>query len=395
MAMTNNESIDGEAPPGMRQSMARGMADLVVDTTSISLVDGINGNLFYRGINIAELVAHATFEETAWLLLCGKLPSKSQLEAFQWGLRAMSRTQEKILRIIKEFPQNSPPLLLLQIGLASFACIDVTDDYLEEENHLEKVMRIVAQTPVILAAAYRHHRGVFILEPRNDLNFVDNFIYMLCGRIPSKLQARCMEIALIIQMDHGFNSSTFTVRTVASTLANFYSAVSAGAGALSGPLHGGASELVVEMLQDARASGDIKKFVRELLNSGGKIMGMGHRVYKKTDPRALIFKDLLEQLTPKNEVNSDLQILTLIEQEALKYFEEKMLAVCVNVDFWSGAVYRRLGVLPTLYPAIFAVARMVGWCAHILELRQDNKLYRPKSLYIGDLNVPYIPIEER
>ena len=391
MNMTNNENTEEEIPLGL----TRGMANLVVDTTSISLVDGINGNLFYRGINIAELVAHASFEETAWLLLCGKLPSKSQLEAFKWGVSTMSRTQEKILRIIEEFPQNSSPLLILQTGLASFACIDVIDDYLEEENHLEKVMRIIAQTPVILSAAYRHHLGVSILEHRNDLNFVDNFIYMLCGKIPSKLQARCMEIALIIQMDHGFNSSTFTVRTVASTLANFYSAVSAGTGALSGPLHGGASELVVEMLQDARASGNIKKFVRDLLNSGGKIMGMGHRVYKKVDPRALIFKDLLEQLTPKNEVDSDLQVLSLIEEEARKYFDEKMLPVFTNVDFWSGAVYRRLGVLPILYPAIFAVARMIGWCAHILELRQDNKLYRPKSLYVGELNVPYVPIIER
>lgn len=387
-----NKNPDNE---NEEEKIHRGMEDLIVDTTSISHVDGSNGRLFYRGINIAELVAHATFEETAWLLLCGKLPSKNQLDAFQWGLSSMSRTQEKILRIIKEFPQNSSPLLILQTGLASLASMDVMDDYLEEENHLEKIMRIIAQTPVILCAAYRHHLGASILEPRNDLNFVDNFLYMLCGKIPSKLQSRCMEIALIIQMDHGFNSSTFTVRTVASTLANFYSSVSAAAGALSGPLHGGASELVIEMLKDARASGNIKEFVRNLLNSGGKIMGMGHRVYKVTDPRALIFRDLLEQLTPKNEVDSDLQVLTTIEQEARKYFDEKMLPVYSNVDFWSGSVYRQLGVLPILYPAIFAVARIVGWGAHILELRQNNKLYRPKSLYVGELNTPYIPIGER
>lgn len=377
------------------EDIHRGMEDIVVDTTSVSLVDGVNGQLYYRGINVAELVAHATFEETAWLLLYGKLPSKNQLDAFQWGLSSMSKMQEKILRIIEEFPQNSSPLLILQTGLASLACIDTIDDYLEEENHLEKVMRIIAQTPVIIAASYRHHLGVSVLEPRNDLNFVDNFIYMLCGKIPSKLQSRCMEVALIIQMDHGFNSSTFTVRTVASTLANFYSSVSAAVGALSGPLHGGASELVIQMLQEVRVSGDVKKYVHDLLQSGGKIMGMGHRVYKTVDPRAEIFKDLLEKLTPKNEVNSDLQRLSQIEQEARKYFDEKMLPVYTNVDFWSGSVYRRLGVLPIVYPAIFAVARMVGWCAHILELRQNNILYRPKSHYIGELSVPYVPIEKR
>ncbi len=351
--------------------------------------------LFYRGINIAELAAHASFEETAWLLLCKKLPTKNQLEAFQWGLTSMNRTQEKILRIIEEFPQNSSLLSVLQTGLASLASIDVIDDYLEGEDNLEKAIRIITQAPVIISAAYRHHLGVPILESRNDLNYIDNFIYMLCGKIPSKLQSRCMEVALIIQMDHGFNSSTFTVRTVASTLANFYASVSAAVGALSGPLHGGASELVSEMLQDARASGNVKKFVRDILDSGGKIMGMGHRVYKTLDPRAVIFKDLLEQLTPKNTKESDLEILSIIEEEAKMYFKEKMLPVYTNVDFWSGAVYRRLGVLPILYPAIFAVARMVGWCAHILELRENNKLYRPKSLYIGELGVPYVPIGER
>ncbi|MES2614692.1 MAG: citrate/2-methylcitrate synthase [Bdellovibrionota bacterium] len=379
----------------LEEEIHRGMEDLIVDTTSVSFVDGVEGQLFYRGINIAELVAHATFEETTWLLLCGKLPTENQLEAFRWGLSTMSKTQEKILRIIEEFPHGSSPLLILQTGLASLGCIDIIDDYFEAENHFEKVMRIIAQAPFILSAAYRHHLGVSVLEPRNDLNFVDNFIYMLCGKIPSKLKSRCLEIALIIQMDHGFNSSTFTVRTVASTLANFYAAVSAGVGALSGPLHGGASELVMEMLQDARESGNVKKFVRDLLRSGDKLMGMGHRVYKTTDPRATIFKDLLEQLTPKNEEGSDLEILSMIEQEAKKYFDEKMLPVCTNVDFWSGSVYKRLGILPILYPAIFAVARMVGWCAHILELRQNNILYRPKSLYVGEVNMPYVPIKLR
>ncbi len=373
----------------------RTQANNIIDTTSVSYVDGINGRLFYRGINIAELVTHASFEETAWLLISSKLPTKEQLETFQWGLRSMTRTQEKVLRIIEEFPRDSSPLLMLQTGLSAFSCTDIMDDFIEEENHLEKIMRIIAQTPVILSAAYRHNLGVSILDPRNDLSYVENFMYMLTGKIPSKMQARCMEIALITQMEHGFNSSTFTVRTVTSTLANFFSAVSAAVGALSGPLHGGASELAIDMIQNAKESGDIKKFVYNLLSSGGKIMGMGHRVYKTVDPRALIFKDLLDKLTPKNETNHDMLILLEIEKEARKYFDEKMLPVHTNVDFWSGSVYRRLGLLPILYPSIFAVARMVGWCAHILEVRQNNKFYRPRSHYVGGLNVPFIPIEKR
>lgn len=384
-----------QEPSKHNEEMKYNMRDMVADSTGVSWVDGLNGRLFYRGINIAELVAHATFEETAWLLLTGKLPTKSRLDSFQWGLSNMSHSQEKVIRIIEEFPQYSNPLLVLQTCLASLACIDREDEYLEEENHIEKVMRVIAQTPVILSAAYRHYLGVPLLESRSDLSFVENFIYMLFGKIPTKNQTRCMEIALIIQMDHGFNPSTFTARAAASTFANFYSATSAAVGALSGSLHGGASVLTLEMLDKVKQSGDVAEFVRELLRSGGKIMGMGHRVYKTLDPRAVIFKDLLTQLTPKDEKKSDLKILSMIEEEARKYFKEKMLSIHVNVDFWSGAVYKKLGIHPVLYSAIFAAARMVGWCAHILELRQNNKVYSPASKYIGEINVPYVPIEQR
>lgn len=384
-----------QEPTKQNDDLKYNMRDMVVDSTSVSWVDGINGRLFYRGINIAELAAHATFEETAWLLLTGKLPTKSRLDSFQWGLSNMSHSQEKVIRIIEEFPQYSNPLLVLQTCLASLACIDREDEYLEEENYIEKVMRIISQTPVILSAAYRHYLGVPLLEPRSDLSFIENFIYMLFGKIPTKNQTRCMEIALIIQMDHGFNPSTFTARTVASTLANFYSATSAAVGALSGSLHGGASVLTLEMLEKAKQSGNVSVFVQNLLQSGGKIMGMGHRVYKTVDPRAIIFKDLLTQLTAKEEKTSDLKILNQIEEEARKYFKEKMLPIYVNVDFWSGSVYKKLGIHPVLYSAIFAAARMVGWCSHILELRQNNRVYSPLSNYNGEINIPYIPIEQR
>ncbi|APJ02417.1 citrate/2-methylcitrate synthase [Silvanigrella aquatica] len=378
-----------------QEDLKYNMQDMIADTTSISWVDGANGRLFYRGINIAELAAHASFEESAWLLLTGKLPSKSRLDGFQWSLSNMSHSQEKVIRIIEEFPQHLSPLLVLQTGLASLACIDRSDDDFEEENQIEKAMRIIAQTPVILSAAYRHYLGVPLLEPRSDLTFVENFIYMLFGRIPTKKQSRCMEIALIIQMDHGFTPSTFTARAVASTMSNFYSATSAAVGALSGVLHGGASELSVEMLKKAKMSGNVIQYTRDLLNSGGKIMGMGHRVYKTIDPRAIILKDILSQLTSKDEKESDLKLLNQIEEEARKFFQEKMLPVYVNVDFWSGSVYKKLGIHPVLYPAIFAAARMVGWCAHILELRQNNKIYSPNSKYIGQINVPYVPIHQR
>lgn len=367
----------------------------IVDSTNISWVDGMNGRLYYRGINIAELSAHATFEETAWLLLTGKLPTKNKLESFQWGLRNMAHSQEKIIRIIKELPQYSNPLYVLQTGLASLACIDRNEEYLDEENFIEKAMRVIAQTPIILSTAYRHYLGVPLLEPRSDLTFIENFIYMLFGKIPSKNQIRCIEIALIIQMENGFTPSTFAVRSVASTLTNFYSATSAAVGALSGVLERGASELTIEMLNEAKLSGNISKYVRKILSSGGKIMGMGHKIYKTIDPRAVIFKDILSQLTSKDEKESDLKILSEVEFEARRYFQEKMMPIYVNIDFWSGAVYKKLGIQPIFYPAIFSVARMIGWCAHILEIRQNNKRYISSLEYVGEINIPYIPIDQR
>ncbi len=373
----------------------RGMEDLVVDTTSISWVDGVNGELFYRGINIAELAAHASFEETSYLLMCGTLPQKAQLEAFTWKLRHLTQTPEKIMRIIQELPHSASPLAALQTSLAALSCTSDSLGHLGEESLLEMAMRIVAQTPVILAAAYRHFKGKPILAPRTDLNHSENFLYMLGGVIPTKRQARFMETALILQMDHGFNSSTFTARAVASTLTNMYAATSAAVGALSGPLHGGASEQVIEMLKDLQSAPNRLEYVQSLLNAKGKIMGMGHRVYKNVDPRARIFEDMLQNLTAPHEKDSDFENLRFIEKIARNHFQLSEQPIYVNVDFWSGAVYRKLGIHQILYPAIFAAARIVGWVSHILELRQNNRLYRPKSQYIGELNVPYVPLDRR
>ena len=374
----------------------RGMEDLVVDTTSISWVDGEKGHLYYRGIGIGELAAHASFEETAYLLLVGTLPNSSQLAAFNWKLRHLAATPEKVLRVLQELPRSTPPLSALQTALAALSCIDHGERFSQKESLLEKAMRVIAQTPVILAAAYRHNRGAPIVAPRSDLSHSENFIYMLQGTLPSRRQARIMETALVLQMDHGFNSSTFTARAVASTLTNMYAATSAAVGALSGPLHGGASEAVVDMIEEAKSFGNVEHYVKELLESKGKIMGMGHRVYRNNDPRAKILENILMEIYAEDSsLQSDYKILKDIERFARDYFDRLGKPIYVNVDFWSGAIYRTLKIQKILYPAIFAAARIIGWTAHILELRQDNRLYRPKSQYIGPMNVPYVPIAER
>jgi citrate synthase len=377
------------------QTVRRGMDDLVVDTTSVSWVDGQRGRLYYRGYRVEELAKKGTFEEIAYLLLCGELPSEQQLLAFTWKLRQLSHTPEKIIRILQELPRQTAPLSALQTALAALGCTDPAQRTSEEENLLGLAMRIIVQTPIILAAFYRLNQGSCILSPRDDLSHAENFLYMLSGRVPDPRDVRAMEIALILQMDHGFNSSTFTARAVASTLTNIYAATSAAVGALSGPLHGGASELVVEMLDEIEEWGDVDTYLDQLFAQGGKVMGMGHRVYKQTDPRAVIFEELLQEMTRAEKDPKDLRILSRIAQRARAHFESRQQPIHVNVDFWSGAVYRRLGIQPILFPAIFAAARIVGWCAHILELRQNNRLYRPLSMYTGPVDLKFTPLKER
>lgn len=377
------------------QVIRRGMDELVVDTTSVSWVDGQQGRLYYRGFRIEDLAKSASFEEVAYLLLCGELPAGQQLQGFSWKLRQLSHTPEKTIRIIQELPRHTAPLAALQTALAALGCTDPKPKYSEEETLLGLALRIIAQTPIILAAAYRLHQGKNILPARDDLTHAQNFLYMLSGRVPDEEAARAMEIALIIQMDHGFNSSTFTARAVASTLTNMYAATSAAVGALSGPLHGGASEEVVQMLADIEEWGDPKSYLDNLFASGGKVMGMGHRVYKQTDPRAVIFEKLLAQLTRNEKSPKDIQTLGYVAGYAREHFAARKQPIHVNVDFWSGAVYRRLGIQPVLFPAIFAAARIVGWCAHIIELRQNNRLYRPLSSYTGPVDLKFVPLAER
>jgi len=382
-------------PAAQNQTIKRGMDDLVVDTTAVSWVDGQRGRLYYRGYRVEELAKKASFEEVAYLLLCGQLPSQQQLLAFTWKLRQLSHTPEKIIRILQELPRHTAPLAALQTALAALGCTDPGPKYSEEETLLGLAMRIVAQTPIILAAFYRLNQGACILSAREDLSHAENFLYMLSGRVPNAQESRAMEIALIIQMDHGFNSSTFTARAVASTLTNMYAATSAAVGALSGPLHGGASEQVVEMLKEVEEWGDVDSYLDHLFAHGGKVMGMGHRVYKQRDPRAIVFEELLEELTRNEKKTKDIRILSHIAERARTHFAKRNQPIHVNVDFWSGAVYKRLGIQPILFPAIFAAARIVGWCAHIIELRQNNRLYRPLSMYTGAVDLKFTPLKDR
>lgn len=404
VSLRANSEVGGEKPvknigdENSERPNPRGLDKIVADWTRISFVDGAKGSLTYRGINIAELAAESTFEECAYLLLSGRLPTTEQLQAFCWKLRHLSPPADKLLRIVKELPPMASPLSVLQVALASLSCMELGDRLSPEETLFENAMRIIAQTPAIIAAAHRHERRMPLISPLSTLNHAENFFYMLTGQIPSKKTSQFLEIALIAQMDHGFNPSTFAARTVASTLSDIFAATSAAVGSLAGPLHGGASSRVVEMVLACKEAGGksaARDFVQDLLNRGQRVMGMGHRIYVKTDPRARILEDVVFRMSSREDVQADYELLKAIESAAHEAFKERGVQFCTNIDFWTGTLYRHLGLEKSLYPAIFAAARVVGWCAHILELRQANRLYRPQSEYRGLSNVAYVPIEER
>jgi citrate synthase len=379
----------------------RGMENLVADVTSISLVDGERGRLFYRGIAIEELAAKSSFEETCFLLFFGSLPNASQLAGFRWKLRHSFRSPEKILRVILEQPKHAPILPVLQTCLAAMGCLDPLQPQIQSlENLLDKCMRIVAQTLAIVTKCYRHKMGEASIQNRDDLNFVKSFLYLLNGTIPNNMQTRFLEIALICQMDHGFNSSTFTARTVASTLATPFSACSAALGALSGPLHGGACLEMFSLMKTLRQHSNLEDAI-EIYSVGkkqyGKMPGIGHKIYQTTDPRARIFEALIREYMdayPKQkQIVSDYYMLKELERIAPKYCPNQN--GFVNLDFWSPLLYQCIGIPIPVYPAIFATARITGWLAHILELRLDNKLYRPKFEYVGRVNQTYVNVEDR
>lgn len=384
--------------PSQSTPPRRGLDNIVADWTCVSFVDGEKGRLFYRGIDIAELAAQANFEETLYLLLCGSLPTMGQCEALSWKLRHLAMPPDRILRIIKELPRTASPLSALQVALCSLTCLEVGERLSPEESLFENALRVIAQTPVVIAAMHRHGQGLPMVSPLSTLNHVENFYYLLTGTIPSKMVSRFFEIALIVQMDHGFNPSTFTARSVASTLSSIYAATSAAVGALAGPLHGGASSRVMDMIADFRecaSPADATAKIRSKLRAGERIMGMGHRIYRTVDPRARILEDVLLQMTSRKEIRLDYDLLKMIEGAAREEFRSHDRRIYTNIDFWTGTLYHHLGLAKSLFPAIFAAARIVGWCAHILELRQANRLYRPLSEYRGDIGVPYTPRDQR
>ncbi|MDI3270389.1 MAG: citrate/2-methylcitrate synthase [Bacillota bacterium] len=371
-------------------SYSPGLAGVVAGMTEISKVYGDEGRLIYRGYDIRDLARHATYEEVLFLLLEGRLPKKEELDTLQKDLQREYEVDPKILKVIEELPQSLPPMDILRssVSLLSGGDPDYGDDSPEAERR--RAIRLVAKTPTLVAYDAVRRAGRSWKGPRSDLSLAGNFLYMLHGETQPESFVAAFDAALILHADHGFNASTFVARAITSTLSDMYSAVVGAVGALKGPLHGGANEAVVHMLQDLKSVAEVESWVKGRLERKELIYGFGHRVYRVDDPRALILRESAQRMA--KEVGQ-FERFEMIERMREVMLKEKNLHP--NVDLYSGIVYERLGIPTEFFTPIFAISRMGGWVAHVMEQLADNKIYRPSEWYKGPDHLTYIPLDER
>jgi citrate synthase len=368
----------------------KGLEGIVAAESAISRVDGDAGRLIYRGYDVKDLAENATFEEVAHLVWTGKLPNRSELDSLKRELAAHRPLTERMSHVLSELPASSPPMSTLRTCVSIMGMMDPRAESPEPEVNLDMVQDITAQAASIVASVHRIRRGLPPIRPEPGLSHAGNFLYMLNGTIPDDLSEQVFDDCLILHVDHGFNASTFTGRVIASTLSDIYSAVAGAIGALRGPLHGGANQKVMVMLQEIGEPSRAEAHVRDLLARKVKVMGFGHRVYKTEDPRATVLRRWCRELGEKLGQTRWAEISEILERILL---EEKGLHC--NVDFYSASVYHLLGIPTDLFTPIFAVSRIVGWTAHMLEQYNNNRIIRPLCDYTGPTDEKVIPIKDR
>ncbi len=383
----------------MSMEYVPGLAGVPATKSAISYIDGEKGILTYRGYDIADLAEQSTFEETMLLLLYGDLPNREELEEFDAALRQNRRVKYNLRALMKNLPHTTHPMHMLQTAVASLASFYPHTDYMEggenSRDYINEVtIKIIAHMATLVAMWEHLRNGYDPIEPRRDLTYAENFLYMLNGETPDPEWARLLDACLILHAEHTINASTFTTLVVGSTLANPCSVMSAAIGALSGPLHGGANQKVIEMLDEIGSVKNVRPYIEQRLKNKQVIWGMGHREYKTKDPRATILQKLAEEiLKDKAGLSKTFEIAREVERVAEEYLGPK--GVYPNVDFYSGILYREMGFDPAMFTSIFAVARSAGWMAHWREQLQHNKIFRPTQIYTGPGARCYIPLSQR
>ena len=386
----------------------KGLVGVYVDESLISYIDGENGELFYRGYALHDLVEKSTFEEVAYLLIYGKLPTEAQLEEFKDQLVKERNIPDNILRILQSFPRNTTRIELLRTAISALSLYDPDDyDYTEEAN-IRKGIRIIAKMPTLIAFAHRIQTNQELIEPSNELSHAGNYYYMMTGAKPNEDFDDAFDKILICHADHSINSSTFSCRVTVSTLSDLYSGITSAIGTLRGPLHGGANEAVMKAFTyEVKRNDNVIPWAKKKLESKEKIMGFGHRVYKTWDPRAVIMRDMAKKYYTASKNGTRIDTITetghdhehddyIFEMtEILKDYMIETKKIYPNVDLYSAGLLHSLGIPMALYTPLFAASRSVGWVDHAIEQLADNKLIRPRLKYMGKLGKKYKDISER
>ena len=376
-------------------SYAKGLEGVIAAESSICKIDGTLGKLYYRGFSITDLTEHCTFEEVTYLLLNDSLPTQAQLDQFSKRMRTCRNLEAPVLNMIREFPPNAHPMELLQ-SVVSYLSGYVKHRVVHSAScNCRTTLHQISQMASVIAACARFRDNKEYVPPREDISHGANFLYMLRGSMPDPLEGEIMDKCLLLHAEHGFNASTFTARVVASTLSTCYSSISSAIGSLYGSLHGGANERVVAMIEAIGDKEKVPEWIKKTMDTKQKVMGMGHRVYKVKDPRSHIMEEFLLKLSEHKKDFRYYDVLKEIEHSVQTQIEGSGKSIYPNVDFFSGAVYLMLGIPSIFFTPIFALARVSGWLAHILEQRSDNRIYRPKSLYIGPEPREFIPLPQR
>jgi len=372
-------------------TLYRGLREVYIDRTTSSYIDGKAGRLYYRGYSIDDLAENCSFEEIIYLVMIGELPTSDQLSGFVAELKANMELPEAIIDIIK-ITKDAHPMDVLRTAISALATFDPDVDDNSAEATLRKGTRLTAQAPTIAAAHSRIREGKDPIKPNPDLSIAANFLYMIFGEIPDPEDAKLIDKDFVLHAEHGLNASSFGARVAASTQADLHCAITTGIAVLKGPSHGGAAESVMTMSLEIGSEDNAADYVRNTLDGGGRIMGFGHRVYTAVDPRSLHLQDDLKALGERKGEPKWYSILQKVVEVMQPYSRR---GICQNVDFFSGAMYYLLGIPEDLFISIFAVGRIPGWTAQVVEQFENNILLRPRLQYVGELDREFVPIQNR
>ena len=375
----------------MSTAAPKGLQDVVANESSICFIDGGKGILSYRGIDIHELAQKSTFEETTYLLWNGAMPTSAELNDFSHQLAAARNLPDDLVTFLRIVPKTASPMEVLRTAVSLLSIYDPDEKSTLHTANIRKSFRLTAQISMIVAVFDRIRKGKEIIEPDTSLSHAANFLWMLSGEKPTDTATKALDVALILHADHELNASTFAARVIAATLSDLHSAITGAIGALKGPLHGGANEAVMHLLYEIDKAGeDPVEHVRAMLDNKVKISGFGHRVYTTEDPRATHLRRMSEDL------GKDANPKWYEMSRAIELYVKEEKKLNANVDFYSASTYTTLGIDIDLFTPIFAISRMSGWCAHVIEQHDDNRLIRPRADYTGPAwPAPYVPIEQR